>query len=155
MQGKNVLVDTLRQDPVIGFHFSLEIMGTITGYFTEISGLGSETEPVEHKVVNPQGIEVTMKIPGRLKWEDITVKRGITSNMDLWNWRKLVEDGNVKGARKNGSVSMFDQSLLLLAKWDFLNAWPVKITGPQPKSDSNEVGVEELVITHEGITRVI
>jgi phage tail-like protein len=95
-----------------------------------------------------------MKIPGRLKWEDITLKRGITSNMDIWGWRKDVEDGNVESARRDGSIIMYDQHLAPVARWDFEKAWPVKVSGPQPKSDSNEIGIEELKITHEYIKRV-
>jgi len=140
--------------PLVGFHFAIDISGVITGYFTECSGLGSEHEVIEHKVVTEKGTEVVMKIPGRLKWDNITLKRGITRNMDIWKWRKEVESGNVDSARRDGSVVMFDQQLTEVARWNFLRAWPVKVTGPQPKSDSNEIGVEELTIAHEYIERV-
>jgi phage tail-like protein len=146
-------VDTSREDPLIAHHFMLDVGGKITGYFTEVSGLGSETEVIEQKVVNDKGVEVVLKIPGRLKWGDITLKRGITTNMDLWQWRKMVEDGDVAGARTNGSIVMFDQDLAEAARWDFLNAWPSKLTGPAPKADSNEIGVEELILVHEYIVR--
>jgi len=132
----------------------LDIGGAIKGYFTEVSGIGSETDIVEQKVVSEKGVEVVMKIPGRLKWGDITLKRGLTSNMDIWSWRKQVEDGDVKGARKNGSIVMFDQDLKEAARWNFVNAWPSKVSGPAPKADGNEIGIEELTIVHEYITRV-
>lgn len=149
----NQMVDTSREDPLVGFHFAVEIQGVITGYFTECSGLGSENEIIEHKVVNEKGVEVVLKVPGRLKWENIVLKRGITSNMDIWTWRKMVEDGNVTGARQNGSIVMYDQSLAEVARWNFENAWPLKVTGPSPKADGNEIGVEELTIAHEFIER--
>jgi len=147
-------VDTAREDPLVGTHFKVDVGGVITGYFTECSGLGSETEVTEHKVVTEKGIEVVLKMPGRLKWGDITLKRGITSDMEIWKWRKQVEDGDVKGARTNGSIVMFDQSLAEKARWDFKQAWPSKVSGPTPKADSNEIGIEELVIVHEYIERV-
>lgn len=143
-----------QEDPIVGFHFSVEIQGAVTGYFTECSGLGSETEIIEHKVMTEKGVEIVMKIPGRMKWEDITLKRGITKVMDVWTWRKQVEDGDVEGARKHGAITMFNQKLEPVAQWVFERAWPSKITGPQPKSDSNEVGIEEMTIVHEGIKRV-
>ncbi len=142
------------ENPLVGFHFALEVGGKVTGYFTEISGLGSETEVTEHKVVNEKGLQVIMKVPGRLKWGDITLKRGVTSDMEIWAWRKLVEDGDVEGARTNGSIIMFDQSLAPIAQWDFENAWPSKVSGPSLSSDSNAIGIEELTIVHEYITRV-
>jgi phage tail-like protein len=147
-------VDTSRQDPLVGHHFMLDLGGRITGYFTEVSGLGSETEIVEQKSVNEKGVEVVLKIPGRLKWGDIVLKQGITSDLGLWDWRKQVEDGKVKDARANGSIVMYDQELKEAARWNFLNAWPSKISGPTPKADSNEIGLEELTLVHEYITRV-
>lgn len=147
-------VDTAREDPLVGFHFAVDIQGQVSGYFTEVSGLGSEQEVIEHKVVNEAGVEVVMKIPGRLKWENIVLKRGITSNMDIWTWRKLVENGDVAGARADGSIVMYDQGLNEVARWNFQAGWPVKVTGPSVKADSNEIGVEELTIAHEYIERV-
>jgi len=146
-------IDTSREDPIVGFHFALDVQGVIKGYFTEVSGIGSESEVAVQKVVNEKGIQVVLKVPGRLKWGDITLKRGLTSNMDLWKWRKLVEDGDVKNSRKNGSIIMFDQSLKPVAQWDFKNAWPSKISGPSPKSDSNDLQIEEITIVHEYIAR--
>ena len=143
-----------REDPLVSFHFMIDVQGEIKGYFTEVSGLGSESEIIEQKVVNEKGIEIIKKIPGRLKWGDITLKRGITSNLDMWDWRKKGEEGKVNDARKNGSIVMFDQELAEKARWNFVNGWPTKITGPAPKADSNEIGVEELTIAHELITRV-
>jgi phage tail-like protein len=141
-------------DPLVSFHFGIEIQGQVTGYFTECSGLGSEHEIIEHKVVDPKGHELIQKIPGRMKWQDISLKRGITKEMDIWKWRKMVEDGDVEGARKNGSIVMYNQSLSEVARWNFERAWPVKVTGPQLQSDSNAFGIEELTLTHEGLTRV-
>jgi phage tail-like protein len=143
-----------RRDPLVGFHFGVEIQGMVTGYFTECSGLGSEHEVIEHKVVDESGHEMMMKIPGRLKWANISLKRGITDSMDIWDWRKMVEDGDVDSARANGSIVMFDEKFDEVARWNFENAWPVKVSGPSVKSDSNEIGIEELSIAHEGLWRV-
>jgi phage tail-like protein len=146
--------DSGHEDPLVGFHFKLEIQGKVSGFFTEVSGLGSEHEIAEHKVVNESGQQIVMKIPGRLKWENIVLKRGITSSMDIWTWRKEVEDGNVTTARADGTITMFDQALAPVAEWNFQRGWPVKVTGPSLKTDGNEIGVEELTIAHEYIERV-
>ena len=142
-----------REDPLTGFHFSVDIQGVVKGYFTEVSGLGSETETIETKVVNDKGKDMVVKVPGRLKWENIVLKRGITSNMDMWKWRKQVEDGDVDSNRHDGSIIMYDQKLNAVARWDFHGGWPSKVTGPQPKADSNQIGVEEMTIVHEYIVR--
>jgi phage tail-like protein len=141
-------------DPLIGFNYAIDVGGTIKGFFTKCEGLGSETTVVDHKVVDDAGRDLVKKIPGRLEWGDITLSRGITSSMDFWEWRKLVEDGKVGDARKNGSIVMHDQDLSEVARWDFVNGWPSKLEGPSLSSEGNEVGVESITIVHEGIVRV-
>ena len=142
-------------DPALGFHFKLEVQGRVTGYFTEIGGLGSEHEVIEHKVVDMNGNDLVQALPGRLKWQPVTLKRGLTSVRDVWDWRKMVEDGKVDQARSNGTITMFNQSLQPIAKWDFKNAWPSKVSGPQLQSDSNTFAIEEMTIVHEGIERTM
>jgi len=142
-------------DPIVSFNFVIDLQGGATGYFTEVSGLGSENEVVEHKVMNAGGSQtIVQQLPGRLKWEAIVLKRGITETMDMWDWRKQVEEGKMKDARKNGSITMLDNAYKPVAKWDFVNAWPSKMSGPSISSKSSDVGIEEMTLVHEGIKRV-
>ena len=142
------------EDPILGFNFKLEIKGKLAGYFTECSGIGSENDVVDHKVVDEQGHEITRKIPGRLKWNDVTLKRGLTSNLEIWEWREKVVQGKLSDARANITISMMDRSYTnAVAIWHFTNAWPSKASGPSLKSDGNEFGVEEVTIVHEGMYR--
>ena len=100
----------LTDDPLLGFTYLLDVGSKCSGYFTECSGLGSENEVVEHKVVDSSGHEAVRKIPGRLKWGDITLKRGITASLDLWTWRDEIVQGNVKAARQNCTITMLDRN---------------------------------------------
>ncbi len=142
-----------KTDPLLVYQFGLEVQGQVTGYFGEISGVGSEHEVVEHKVVDDKGHEVIQKIPGRLKWGDITLKRGVTDDMQIWGWRQMVEDGEIGKARKNGTITAYDRNYKALARWSFINGWPSKVTGPSFKADSNELSIEEVVLVHEGLKR--
>ena len=144
----------LTEDPLVGATFSLEVQGILRGQFTECSGLGSETGVTEQKVTGDDGRTIIVKVPGLAVWQDITLKRGITSDMQIWDWRKQVEEGNIDDARHDGSIIMFDQQLNPAARWDFVRAWPSKISGPALSADSEEFGIEEIVIVHEGIKRV-
>jgi len=145
--------DGLSEDPLVGFNYMLELEGAVAGYFTECGGIGSEHEIIEHKVVDKQGHEIVRKIPGRLKFQDVTLKRGITSDMQIWKWRDDIIKGDVKTARKNVTITMLDRTYQPVAIWHFNNAWPSKVSGPQLKSDDNSFGVEELTIVHEGMYR--
>ena len=68
-----------RKDPLVSFSFYVDIQGTVVGTFRECTGMGSETELVEAKE-SDKGKLVYMKIPGALKWENISLKRGIDIN---------------------------------------------------------------------------
>ena len=140
-------------DPLVSAWFGVEFQGQVVGAFRECTGMGSENEVVEYKASGPKGEFVIHKVPGRMKWNNITLKRGITADMDLWKWRKLVEQGKVDEARKNGAIIMYNQKYEAIARWDFVRAWPSKLTGPTANATNNEVGIEELEITHEGYER--
>ena len=142
------------KDPLVQFSYALDLGGKVKGYFTECSGLGSEHDVVEHKVVDEKGRQMIKMVPGRIKWDKITLKRGITDAKDIWDWRKKVEDGQVEDARVDGSIIMMDQELKPVARWNFEGGWPSKVSGPQLKSASNEIGVEELTIVHHRLERV-
>ena len=138
-------------DPVVAYRFQIEV-GDIKGYFTEISGIGSEHQIVKHKVVI-EGKEAEVKSPGRLEWGDITVKRGLTRDMSFWKWRDQIVHGDLEGARKPCTITMYDSKFSPLIVWNLVNVWPFKMGSISIKADSNDFVMEELVITHEGITR--
>jgi len=141
------------KDPLVSAWFGVEFQGQVVGAFRECQGMGSHNEVVEYKASGPGGQYVVHKVPGRMTWNNITLKRGITDATDMWKWRKLVEDGDVEKARKNGSIVMYSQNGTEMARWDFIRAWPSKLTGPTANAGNNEVGIEELEITHEGYER--
>jgi phage tail-like protein len=137
-----VATDPVRTtDPLAGFHFALEIDGKLEGYFTGFSGAGSQSEVIIH---------TDQKIPARLVWHDVSLSRGITSNMYLWTWRKQVEDGDIEAARHDFSVVMYDQEGTELNRWQFINGWPSKILAPEGTTTDTITGVEQITIVHDG-----
>lgn len=142
------------KDPIVSAWFGVDFGGGVAGAFRECTGLGSENEVVEYKASGPKGEYVIKKVPGRMKWTNITLKRGITDARDMWDWRKLVEEGKIDDARKNGSIIMYNQQGDEIARWNFVAAWPAKLTGPSANANANEPAIEELEITHEGYRRV-
>lgn len=143
-----------REDPLVAFKFGLEIEGKLSGYFTTVSGIGSESEVIEHKIVNPDtGETIIQKLPGRLTWTEVTLKRGVTSNIDVWTWRQSVVEGKIDDARTNCSIVAYNQGNEEIARWNFEYAWPSKVTGPEMDAGSQDYMVEEIVIVHEGMWR--
>ena len=142
-----------REDPLVAFKFGLELGGKLSGYFTNVSGIGSETEVISQKVVSVKGEPIMKQIPGRLTWTPITLKRGVTDLKDVWDWRQLVVDGKIDSARTNASIIAYSQDNKPVAQWDLENAWPSKVSGPEMDSGSTSYMIEEMTIVHEGMTR--
>jgi len=144
-----------REDPMVQAHYFVSVAPHLAEMiFRECAGLGSETEVVEYKGSAKDDFHSVRAVPGRLKWQKINLKRGITSSMKAWDWRKMVEEGQVEKARADGSIVMVNQEGKEVARWNFFKAWPSKISGPSFNSGTNEVGVEELEIVHEKLIRV-
>jgi phage tail-like protein len=139
-------------DPLIGFQFSLDANG-MTGYFTEVSGIGSENAVTTHKVVTAEAKEVTLQVPGRVEWGEITFKRGLTADTQFWDWREQIVMGDTAGARKDITITMYDRAYGDVVSWTAINAWTSKLSGPSIAADSNDFTVEELTIVHEGLYR--
>ena len=144
-----------REDPLVAFKFGLEIEGKLTGFFTQVGGIGSETEVVQQKVVNSEtGETIIRQIPGRLTWTPVSLKRGVTSSIDIWEWRQLVVDGKIDDARTNCSVIAYSQDNTEIGRWNFENAWPSKVVGQEMDAGSTDYMVEDVTIVHEGVERV-
>jgi phage tail-like protein len=132
--------------------FRLELDGEVVGVFTNASGMGSESEIIEHRVVDASGTEITLKIPGAVKYSDIVLERGLEASVELWQWRAQVEQGNLAEARRDGSIIMFDAAGTDVARWDFVDGWPSKVTVLSP--DDSTVVMESLTIVVRELQRV-
>lgn len=141
-------------DPLISYQFQLDVSGKITGFFQDVSGIGSETTVVSQDATDINGNPIVQKLPGRLVWTDVTLSRGITASTEIWEWRKEVEEGKMNDARRNCSITLMDASNNPAARWDFVNAWPSKVTGPEIKAGSNDFAIEQVTLVHEGMERV-
>jgi phage tail-like protein len=140
-------------DLLTTFSFHVELDGIDIGAFKECSGVDSETEIIEYKETTKDGKMVIRKLPGAMKWADITLKKSIDNKKDLWDWRKQVEQGEIDDARRNGSVVLYDSTAKEVARWNFFDGWPSKWKGADLNAGENNVAVEEITITHEGLER--
>ncbi|TMF52661.1 MAG: phage tail protein, partial [Chloroflexi bacterium] len=109
-------------------NFAIEVDGTMIAQFTELSGLTSEMDVTELKENGPDGKLIIKKIPGAHKTPTLTLKRAKNVSMELYKWHKAALDGKVKEARKNGSVILYDYQAGEIARWNFINAWPSKLS---------------------------
>jgi phage tail-like protein len=138
-----------RVDPYRGFNFLIEIDGITRAGFQECSGLDTSTEVTEYR----EGADPNhkRKLTGLNSFSNITLKWGITDSGEMWKWRQTVLDG--KTERKNGSIILMDEAGNEKVRWNFLNAWPSKWTGPTFNATDNAVAVETLELAHEELKK--
>lgn len=136
--------------PYTSFRFRIEIGHITVAQVSEVSGLESETETetVEEGGVN----DFVYELPKRTKFRHIVLKRGVTDLDGLWIWHQDVVNG--KFQRKNGSIVLMDGSGKERWRWDFVQAYPTKWTGPEFKADSNTVAFETVELAHQGIFKL-
>ena len=138
-----------RNDPFGSFNFLVEIDGITRAAFRECSGLDSSQQATDYR---EGGEPLRMrKIPGLNTYSNINLKRGVTLDVELWNWRQQAAEGRVE--RKNGSIILLDDKGEEKIRWNFTDAWPVKWAGPSLNATGNDVAVEELDLAHEGLKR--
>ena len=141
-----------RTDPARAFNYMLEIDGITQAGFTECTGFGASTDPIEYREgsENPKtDVKTVRKLPGLTKFDNITLKWGLTDSHELYEWYREVTKGKVQ--RKNGSIILLDLEGNEAVRWNFRNGWPAKWTGPSLNATGNEVAIETLEIAHEGV----
>jgi len=142
------------RDPLIGARFALEVDGVVLGWFAAASGFNNKSEVIVEQSVGPDGKAILKKIPGTLSYDDLTLSRGISDDKALWDWRQEIINGQVdKGARRDGSVILYNHAMEEKARFNFYNGWPSSWKGPDVKADDNSVAVEEVSIAHERLER--
>ena len=143
------------EDALAGYTFSVEIDGVDIAQFKEVSGISAEITTIEHRENKKGGLPVMKKLPGARKYGDLTLKRGKTNSKALWDWIKKVQEGDIDGARKNGSIVLFDYTKMgagtEVGRFNFLNAWPSKVNVGSLQAGGSDILLEECTITHEGI----
>ncbi len=140
-----------RTAPYGAFNFMVNFDGgEAFGGFSDVSGLTLEIPHAEYRAGNDRDNHVR-KIPGIHKVGDVTLKRGIVSTKDLWQW---LDDTRKKGveAKKTVVVRLLDEQHQPVQAWTLQGVTPMKYTGPTlAAKGGGDVAMEELVLSVEGI----
>jgi phage tail-like protein len=138
-----------RVDPYGSFNFLVEIDGIAQASFSEVSGLDSTIDVIEHR----EGGDNTTprKLPGLTKHANIVLRWGVTDSEELYRWHRDAVRGTL--TRKSGSIVLIDRQGQEKVRWNFVQAWPAKWTGPTFNAEGTDVAIEALELAHEGVER--
>ena len=131
-----------------GCRFDVSINRMPQAVFTEVSGLSMEVvvEDVEEGGHN----DFVHRLPGRCKMGNLTLKRGLTKSNDFFVWCQQIARGKI--VRRPVTVILYNVDGTEAMKWNFNNAFPVKWSGPQFKSDDTSSAIESIELAHDGFT---
>ncbi|MCB0466092.1 MAG: phage tail protein [Aequorivita sp.] len=137
--------------PLPKFYFTVSLGSQDnTVSFQEVSGLETETQPIEYRHGDSKQFS-TIKMPGIVKTGNVTLKKGIFVNdINFWKWYEAIKMNTIK--REAVTIQLLDEKGKPTMTWILTNAWPTKITVTDMKTDANEVAVESLEFSHEGLT---
>jgi len=120
--------------------------------FSEVNGFEIAVDVIEYR----EGDHPTTpyKIPGLIKYSNVTFKRGVTEDLEVYNWIKdWVETGSADGLRQEVTIYAKDASGTTIATWVLTNAFPTKYSGPDFNATGAEIAIESMELAHEGIKR--
>ncbi len=143
-----------RSDPFPAFRFALSLIDSSSiqdGTFTECTGLEATMEVHEYKEggVNDR----VHKFPSRAEFSNITLKKGMELTDALWKWHHDFVQGT--GKRKDGKITLMNESGEPVKVWYFKRGIPLKWTGPDLNATQNALAIESLEISHEGLDRLV
>jgi phage tail-like protein len=141
-----------RNDPYLGYRFRLEISGIQSAGFSEVTlpDFSVAATPYREGTDGP-----TRKLSGQTEVGTLSLQRGMTSTMDLYNWFQKVSDvGATVAGRKSVSIILVDQGGNETVRWNLTNCWPSKYSSSGFNASGNDVMIETLELQCESITRV-
>lgn len=150
-------VNSHRQDPYKNFKFKVKFgqaQEAVAG-ISKISVLKKTTEAIEWREAGDPS--VVRKLPGRTKFEPITLEAGITQDKTFLEWAEQVNspqgDGatSLKGYRKEITIEVLNLQGKPVLAFTLNRCWPSEFQAlPELDANANAVAIQSLKLEYEG-----
>lgn len=137
----------VRDQPYTGQNFLVDLGDGQAAAFTEVSGLETWIELTEYR----DGSEPEAgrrKIPSLTKVADVTLKRGITGSLNLYQWFNEVRNG-ARGTQRTVTITLLSEDRTPVLTWRLLRARPVGYAAGNLDASACDVAIEELTLAYE------
>jgi phage tail-like protein len=141
-------VPVQRDNPYANFNFVVEIDGLEEIGFAEVELPAAEIETIEYRE-GADRTNASRKLPGRVRYGNLVLRRGLSGRLELWQWFEGVRNGQPD--RRNVTVRLLDEARTPVQQWRFRDAWPVKYDPSDLNAKGNEVAIELLELAVETI----
>lgn len=134
------------QDPYRAYNFKFEINGTVQGHFVKVEGLGFKLERILYRAGGEHS--QVRSIPGRVEYNPVTLRYGLTDSTEMLLWLFAAVDGRVQ--RQNVSIAMLDDSgSREVRRWNLIAAWPCEWNGAPLDALGSELAIESLTLAYD------
>ena len=139
------------KNPYSAFNFIVEINGQQIAAFQEVTGLDSENTPIDYRE-GADKLNSVRKLPGKEEYKNLVLRRGLSGNLELWNWRKEVRDGGTAfPPTRDVTIQLQNDVHESVYKWKLTNAWCAKLSGPSLNAKGNEIAIETMELAFDRI----
>jgi phage tail-like protein len=137
------------------FKFLIEIDGITYSGFSKCSELSAELAKIEHY---EGGSLIPNKSPGRLSFPDITLERGATSDLELYDWFASVADASagLGGAglpddlyKRSFDIVQLERNDVVVQRWSVTNAWPLKFVAGEWDNGADEKVISSVTLAYD------
>ena len=135
---------TSSEDPLQKFKFRVTIPGIPSQIgFQKVSGLSKEVNVVEY---DESAFEYTHKLPGKTKFGEVTMERGMFSDSSLLDQMKVIKNPDY---RTTMIVQLMDRFGKVQRTWKLAEAWISKWEGSDLDATSDDVAIETITVQYE------
>ena len=141
--------------PFTAFNFAVEIkvdgvaMQVVDAAFSECDGLEMTMDVKTIREGGNNGRQI--RLTGPLTFGSVTMKRGMTANLELWDWFNLMLTD--QSLRADAEVVIFaSDGATERARFQLSRCVPVKLKSPPLNAKDGAVAIEELQIAYEKLT---
>jgi phage tail-like protein len=138
--------------PYASYRFRVQVQGVDVAEFTECAGLEMTVKTDEVREGGQNGF--VHRLPGRVEYGNLTLRRGYAMRNELFDWLVTSVGQRRTLVKQTVTVSLVDQSGGTVMSWTFLDAFPVKWSGPSFKAGDNAIALESLELAHNGMQQV-
>ena len=153
-------VNASRFDPYKNFKFRVKWDGKYVAGVSKVGGLKRTTEVVEHREGGDPS--TSRKSPGRVKFEAITLERGVTHDVEFEQWASKVwnfgsglgAEVSLKDFRKDLIVELYNEAGQVVLAYKVFRAWVSEYQAlPDLDANANAAAIQTLKLENEGWER--
>ncbi len=153
-------VNAQRFDPYKNFKFRVKWDGRFVAGVSKVSALSRTTEMIEHRVGGDPS--TVRKSPGQTSYEDITLERGVTHDLEfelwaskVWNFGTLLgSEVSLADFRKEIIIEFYNEAGQLALAYNVHRCWVSEFQSlPELDASANAVAIQTLKLVNEGWER--